>query len=158
MPDICLRRSNFETGQEKAQVAEQMDQPTQIADTSKVEMAAEIVSAYVSHNTIGVTEIPALIASVHEALAALGAGSEAAAPAQDPAVPVRTSVKPDSIACLDCGKKFKSLKRHLRTSHDLTPEEYRAKWDLKPDYPMVAPQYAAARSTLAKQIGLGQKR
>ena len=126
-------------------------------DDETIGMAADIVSAYVSHNTIGVTEIPALIASVHAALNGVGGGGQAQEEPKDPAVPIRSSVKPDSIACLDCGKKFKSLKRHLRTFHDLTPEEYRTRWGLKGDYPMVAPQYAEARSNLAKQMGLGQK-
>ena len=133
---------------------------SQDAETAaaKVGMAADIVSAYVGHNTVSVTEIPALIAEVHAALTGLSSGAAPEAPPQEPAVSPRSSVKPDSIACIECGKRFKSLKRHLMSHHDLTPDEYKAKWNLKHDYPIVAPDYAKARSNLAKKIGLGQKR
>jgi predicted transcriptional regulator len=134
------------------------DNPSAAEAEAKVELAADIVSAYVSHNTIGMTEIPALIATVHAALTGLEGGAEPETGPQVPAVSPRTAVKPDSIACLECGKRFKSMKRHLNNSHDLTPNEYRAKWGLRHDYPIVAPAYAEARSALAKQLGLGQKR
>ncbi len=126
-----------------------------------VELAAEIVSAFVSHNAVPVAELPALIGSVHDALTKIESGSaqrSAEKPQKAPAVPIKRSVQPDYIVCLEDGKRFKSLKRHLRTVYDLTPDQYRAKWGLAPDYPMVAPNYAAARSELAKQLGLGQKR
>ena len=125
--------------------------------TEVIEMTADIVSAYVGNNTISAAELPALIQSVHRALAGVSAGVEPveAAP-RDPAVPVRRSITPDFIICLEDGRKFKSLKRHLRTKYNMSPEEYRAKWGLPNDYPMVAPNYAKARSDLAKQMGLGQ--
>ncbi|XSG81238.1 MAG: MucR family transcriptional regulator [Methyloligella sp. ZOD6] len=124
-----------------------------------VELAAEIVSAYVSNNTVVASELPNVIGSVFDALNQ--AASNATQPAREelkPAVPVKKSVTPDYIICLEDGKKFKSLKRHLRTHYDLSPEEYREKWGLPHDYPMVAPNYAAARSALAKRMGLGQRR
>ena len=123
------------------------------------ELVADIVSAYVSNNSVPVGELPGLISQVHGALHQTRSG--AAAPSEEPqkpAVPVRRSINPDHIVCLEDGKKFKSLKRHLRTDHDMTPQEYRAKWGLSPDYPMVAPNYAQARSDLAKKMGLGQAR
>ena len=123
---------------------------------AKVAMAADIVSAYVGHNTLSVTEIPALIATVHAALSGLDGTAEPETPPQEPAVPLRSAVKPDSIACLECGKRFKSMKRHLN-SHGPTPDEYKAKWNLKHDYPIVAPEYAEARSKLALKLGLGRK-
>ena len=122
-----------------------------------IERTADIVSAYVGNNTISAAELPALIQSVHRALAGVSGGAEVveAAP-RDPAVPIRRSITPDFIICLEDGRKFKSLKRHLRTKYNMSPEEYRAKWGLPKDYPMVAPNYAKARSDLAKQMGLGQ--
>ncbi|WP_397393449.1 MucR family transcriptional regulator [Phenylobacterium sp.] len=122
-----------------------------------IEMTADIVSAYVGNNTVSAAELPALIQSVHRALAGVSGGAEVveAAP-RDPAVPIRRSITPDFIICLEDGRKFKSLKRHLRTKYNMSPEEYRAKWGLPKDYPMVAPNYAKARSDLAKQMGLGQ--
>ena len=124
-----------------------------------VELTAEIVCAYVGNNAVPAAEIPALIKQVHAALAdASNAAAQADAPAPEPAVPVNRSITPDFLICLEDGKKFKSLKRHLRTSYNMTPEEYRDKWGLRPDYPMVAPNYAAERSKLAKKIGLGQGR
>src|SRR5215213_2754769 len=125
-----------------------------------IELAAEIVSAFVSNNAVPVSELPALIGQVHDALTKVMTGS-AQPPTEEPkapAVPIKKSVQPDYIVCLDDGKRFKSLKRHLRTVYDLTPDQYRAKWGLPPDYPMVAPNYAAARSELAKQMGLGARR
>jgi predicted transcriptional regulator len=124
-----------------------------------IDLAAEIVSAFVSNNSVTTAELPGLIASVHAALARLAAGAvEQPKPELKPAVPIKKSVTPDQIICLEDGKRFKSLKRHLRTAYSMTPDEYRAKWGLPSDYPMVAPNYAAARSALAKNMGLGQKR
>src|SRR4051794_31914120 len=126
---------------------------------SFVELAADIVSAYVSNNSVPTSELPALLQSIHTALTTTTKGQvQESAPALNPAVPVKKSITPDYIVCLEDGKKFKSLKRHLRTTYDLTPEQYRIKWDLPRDYPMVAPNYAKARSELAKTMGLGQQR
>ena len=124
-----------------------------------IELAADIVSAYVSNNVIAAADLSQLIVDVHAALRSISSGeAEAKAAPQEPAVPPKRSIKPDHIICLEDGKKFKSIKRHLRTHHDLSPEEYREKWGLPMDYPMVAPNYAEARSKLAKQMGLGQLR
>jgi predicted transcriptional regulator len=123
-----------------------------------IEMTADIVSAYVGNNSVSVTDLPTIIASVHRALTGVSGGVEAPveqAP-KEPAVPVKKSIAPDFLVCLEDGRKFKSLKRHLRTKYNMSPEEYRAKWGLPKDYPMVAPNYAKARSDLAKQMGLGQ--
>ena len=121
-------------------------------------MTADIVSAYVSNSSVSMADLPALIQQVHRALADIAAGAQAqeAAPPATPAVPVKKSITPDYLICLEDGRKFKSLKRHLRAKYNLSPEEYRAKWNLPKDYPMVAPAYASARSNLAKQMGLGQ--
>jgi predicted transcriptional regulator len=122
-----------------------------------IEMTAEIVSAYVSSNSIPAADLTALIQSVHKALAGATAGAALAdAAPKEPAVPIKKSITPDHLVCLEDGRRFKSLKRHLRTKYDLSPEAYRAKWSLPKDYPMVAPNYAKARSELAKQMGLGQ--
>ena len=127
--------------------------------TNFVELAADVVAAYVGNNTVAMAEIPSLIAQVHKALVATATGAvEKQVEAQVPAVSIKKSIHPDYIVCLEDGKKFKSLKRHLRTKYDLSPEDYRAKWGLPADYPMVAPNYAAARSELAKSMGLGQQR
>jgi predicted transcriptional regulator len=124
-----------------------------------IELTADIVSAYVSNNTVSAGEIPGLINQVHSALIRVSGGqTEAPAEPLKPAVSVKKSITPEHIVCLEDGKKFKSLKRHLRTQYNLTPEQYREKWGLPADYPMVAPNYAAARSQLAKQMGLGQQR
>lgn len=124
-----------------------------------IELTAEIVSAYVSNNTVAATEIPGLISQVHTALARVsGLSGDAPVESLKPAVSVKKSITPEHIVCLEDGKKFKSLKRHLRTQYGMTPEQYRDKWNLGADYPMVAPNYAAARSQLAKQMGLGQQR
>jgi len=124
-----------------------------------VRMAAEIAAAYVSANPVQAQDIPALIRTVHSALLDV-AGVAAAAPdaAPEPAVSIKKSVTADYIICLEDGKKFKSLKRHLRTRYGMTPDEYRTKWGLAHDYPMVAPNYAKERSNLAKRMGLGQSR
>ena len=122
-----------------------------------IELTAGIVAAYVSHNLVPASDIPALIDQVHGALAMISTGQRPA-PADDlnPVVPVKKSVTPDYLICLEDGKRFKSLKRHLRTHYNMSPEQYREKWGLPRDYPMVAPNYAATRSRLAMQIGLGQ--
>jgi predicted transcriptional regulator len=131
-----------------------------MATPDSVELAAEVVAAYVSNNPVPSSGLSALIVSVHAAVASLGKEAEKAlAPTEPktPAVPIRKSVAPDYLICLEDGKKFKSLRRHLRLL-GMTPEQYREKWGLPPDYPMVAPNYAAQRSALAKKIGLGRKR
>ena len=122
-----------------------------------IEMTADIVSAYVGNNSVSAAELPSLIQSVHRALANISGAPETPEVApKEPAVPVRRSITPDHLVCLEDGRKFKSLKRHLRTKYNMSPEDYRAKWNLPKDYPMVAPNYAKARSDLAKQMGLGQ--
>ncbi|MEM7428470.1 MAG: MucR family transcriptional regulator [Pseudomonadota bacterium] len=128
-------------------------------DTANAELTAEIVAAYVTKNVVQPDELPALIGAVHATLEGLD-GPPAPEPQEKlkPAVPISRSVTPDYIICLENGEKFRSLKLHLRTRHNLPPEQYRAKWGLKPDYPMVAPNYAKVRSSLAKRIGLGRKR
>jgi predicted transcriptional regulator len=129
------------------------------ASRNLIELTAEIVSAYVSNNPVPASDIPGLINQVHTALTQVSAGRvEIIAEPLRPAIPVKRSVSADYIVCLEDGKKFKSLKRHLRTQYGFTPEQYREKWGLPADYPMVAPNYAAARSQLAKQMGLGQQR
>ncbi len=124
-----------------------------------ITLTAEIVSAYVSNNTVPAGDIAGLINQVHAALSRVS-GKSADAPSEPlkPAVSLKKSITPEHIVCLEDGKKFKSLKRHLRTQYNMTPEQYREKWGLSADYPMVAPNYAAARSQLAKQMGLGQQR
>jgi predicted transcriptional regulator len=130
------------------------------AANNLIELAADIVSAYVSNNTVSAHDLTALIGDVYAALQRTSAGvvAEPLPEPLKPAVPVKKSVTPDYIVCLEDGKKFKSLKRHLRTQYNVTPEEYREKWGLPADYPMVAPNYAQARSDLAKKMGLGQQR
>ena len=124
-----------------------------------VELAAEIVSAYVSNNSVPAGELPALLSEVHAAIVRVANGAVAAVPeAAKPAIAPKKSITNDYIVCLEDGRKFKSLKRHLRTQYNLSPEQYREKWSLPADYPMVAPAYAKARSALAKQMGLGQQR
>ena len=124
-----------------------------------VEQAADIVGAYVSHNAMSATGLPEFIRAVHSALMALRSSSAPVAPgeAQVAAVSIRKSITPDYLICLEDGRKFKSLRRHLRTAFHMTPEQYRAKWNLPADYPMVAQSYSASRSALAKSIGLGRK-
>ncbi len=125
-------------------------------NTQLIEMTADVVAAYVSNNVIPASEVPALIQGVHTALRHVDSGATPA-PAPEPAVPVKKSIHNDYLICLEDGKKFKSLKRHLRTKYDMSPQEYREKWGLAPDYPMVAPNYAQQRSELAKKMGLGRK-
>ncbi|OBQ94095.1 MucR family transcriptional regulator [Mesorhizobium sp. AA23] len=124
---------------------------------SLVDLTADIVSAYVSNNLVSVTDLADLIASVYYSLTGIGPSSAALLPKQEPAVDPNDSVFPDHIICLEDGKKFKSLKRHLRTDHGLTPKQYRAKWNLPADHPMVAPNYAEQRSALAKALGFQRK-
>ncbi len=129
------------------------------ANGNFIELTAEIVSAYVSNNTVSAAEIPSLINQVYAALSRVsGKPGESSVEPLKPAISVKKSITPEHIVCLEDGKKFKSLKRHLRTQYNMTPEQYREKWSLGADYPMVAPNYAAARSQLAKQMGLGQQR
>jgi predicted transcriptional regulator len=133
------------------------DQSTELSNEDLLRLSAEIVAAYVSQNTIPANGIPELVRTVHGAVAGLGAAQPVLpAEKQKPAVPVSKSIQNDFIVCLEDGKKLKMLKRYLRSRFDLSPEEYRRKWNLPPDYPMVAPAYAARRSDFAKQIGLGK--
>jgi predicted transcriptional regulator len=131
-----------------------------VETSNSVELAAEVVAAFISNNPLPKNELPALIQAVHSAFESLGKGPESTPTQVDlkaPAVPVRKSITPDYLICLEDGKKFKSLRRHLKLLA-LTPEQYREKWKLPPDYPMVAPNYAALRSAMAKKIGLGPTR
>lgn len=129
------------------------------APTNHIGLAADIVAAFVSNNSIPLSDLPGLITLVHTALDGLGrSGQTEPVEPLTPAVPIKKSIMPDYLVCLEDGKKFKSLKRHLRSRYGLSPEDYRARWNLPADYPMVAPNYAAARSELAKTMGLGQQR
>ena len=124
-----------------------------------IELAAEIVSAYVSNNSVPASELATLLGDIHSAIVRVSTGAAVAVPeAAKPAVSPKKSITNDYIICLEDGRKFKSLKRHLRTQYNMSPEQYREKWPLPADYPMVAPAYAKARSALAKQMGLGQQR
>jgi len=122
-----------------------------------ITLTSDIVAAHVSNNSVSVDDLPSLITNVYGALAGLGGAAEVEEEKPEPAVSVRSSVKPDYIVCLEDGKKLKMLKRHLMTHYNMTPEEYRARWNLPADYPMVAPNYAEKRRELAKKIGLGRK-
>ena len=133
-------------------MSEQQQDPREL-----LELTTEIVAAHISNNTVAMGEIPELIQQVYRTLSTVGANGAAAPERPQPAVPVRKSVTPDYIICLEDGKKLKMLKRHLKTAYNMTPEEYRERWNLGPDYPMVAPNYAAQRSSLAKKIGLGTR-
>ena len=128
--------------------------PKSESDTSSLELVSKIVSAYVSKNSLPPGELPQLIRTVNEALKT---PDQVAAARPEPAVPIKKSVHPDYVICLEDGMKLKMLKRHLRASYDMSPDEYRQRWGLPADYPMVAPKYAAVRSELAKKIGLGRK-
>ena len=123
-----------------------------------IELTAKIVAAYVRNNSVAANDLPNVISQVHAALGGTTMPVEEILEKQKPAVTVRRSIQNDHLVCLEDGQKFKSLKRHLMTHHELTPEQYREKWELPADYPMVAPAYAEARSRLAKEMGLGQKR
>lgn len=123
-----------------------------------VRLTSDVVAAYISNNAVPVSSLPSLISDIHASLSKLGAAPSA--PFEEPkkpAVPIKKSVTDDYIVCLEDGKEFKSLRRHLSTHHGMTPDEYRAKWGLPADYPMVAPAYAAVRSAMAKKMGLGRK-
>jgi predicted transcriptional regulator len=128
------------------------------AEDTLLTLTADIVAAHVSNNSVAVNDLPNLIQNVHAALTGISGSTAAPEPKAEPKVSIRSSIKPDAIACLECGRKQKMLKRHLMTNHQMTPAEYRQKWGLSPDYPMVAPNYAEQRRTLAKSIGLGTKR
>lgn len=123
-----------------------------------IELTAEIVAAYVSNNSVAANDLPSVISQVHAALGGTVTPAEEVLEKQKPAVTVRRSIQSDHLVCLEDGQKYKSLKRHLMSNHGLTPEQYRERWELPADYPMVAPAYAEARSRLAKEMGLGQKR
>ena len=130
-----------------------------VGENNLIDLTANIVSAYVSNNTVSASDLAGLIGDIYGALQKTSNGVAEAEPEPlKPAVAIKRSITSDYIICLEDGMKFKSLKRHLRTHYDMTPEEYREKWNLPPDYPMVAPNYAAARSELAKKMGLGQQR
>ena len=128
------------------------------AEDTLLTLTADIVAAHVSNNSVAVNDLPNLIQNVHQALSGISTSSSGSEEKPEPKVSIRSSVKPDFISCLECGKKQKMLKRHLMTNHDMTPGDYRQKWGLAADYPMVAPNYAEQRRTLAKSIGLGTKR
>lgn len=127
------------------------------SDSTLITLTADIVAAHVTNNSVAVSDLPSLIQNVHGALRSLGKSETPQETKQEPAVSIRSSVKPDYIVCLEDGKKLKMLKRHLMTHYQMTPADYRAKWNLPADYPMVAPSYAEQRRTLAKSIGLGRK-
>jgi predicted transcriptional regulator len=128
-----------------------------MSDPKFIELTASIVSAYLRNHSVPASDIPALISQIHASLARVSSGADLASEPLKPAIPVKKSITPEYLVCLEDGKKFKSLKRHLRTQYNMTPEQYRDKWDLPADYPMVAPNYAQARSALAKQLGRGQQ-
>jgi predicted transcriptional regulator len=128
------------------------------ADDTLLTLTADIVAAHVSNNSVAVNDLSNLIQNVHQALATISSSSSGPEPRPEPKVSIRSSVKPDFIVCLEDGKKLKMLKRHLMTHYNMTPDQYRQKWGLSGDYPMVAPNYAEQRRKLAKSIGLGTKR
>src|SRR5690348_4541888 len=128
------------------------------AEETLITLTADIVAAHVSNNSVAVNDLPTLISNVHGALSGLGGPAPQPEVKQEPKVSIRASIKPDYIVCLEDGKKLKMLKRHLMTHYNMTPDQYRAKWNLPADYPMVAPNYAEQRRSLAKKIGLGTKR
>ena len=128
------------------------------AEDTLLTLTADIVAAHVSNNSVAVNDLPNLIQNVHSALSTISNASSAPEPRPEPKVSIRSSIKPDYIVCLEDGKKLKMMKRHLMTHYNMTPDQYRQKWGLSADYPMVAPNYAEQRRTLAKSIGLGTKR
>ena len=134
-----------------------MDTPQNDMSEMLITLTSDIVAAHVSNNSVSVEDLPALITNVYGALSGLGQDAPVEEKMPEPAVSIRASVKPDHIVCLEDGKKLKMLKRHLMTHYNLTPEQYRQRWNLPADYPMVAPNYAAKRRDLAKKIGLGRK-
>ena len=131
---------------------------TETTDDTLLTLTADIVAAHVSNNSVAVNDLPTLIQNVHSALTGIAGSNAAAEPKPEPKVSIRSSIKPDYIVCLEDGKKLKMLKRHLMTHYNMTPDQYRQKWGLSADYPMVAPNYAEQRRNLAKSIGLGTKR
>jgi predicted transcriptional regulator len=131
---------------------------SQSNDNDLIALVADIVASHVSNNSVAISDLPTLISNVHGALSAIAMGPDQTPEVQQPKVPVRSSIKPDYIVCLEDGKRLKMLKRHLMTHFQMTPDEYRRKWGLNADYPMVAPNYAEQRRKLAKSIGLGRKR
>ncbi len=133
------------------------DKDSGVSDAELLHMASDIAAAYVSRNSLSAEELPDVIRTVHATLSSVGRGSGGGRDGLRPAVPVRRSVTSDYIVCLEDGRRLKMLKRHLRSAYDMTPDEYRAKWGLPSDYPMVAPNYAKQRSRFAKKIGLGRK-
>ena len=137
-------------------MAEASDNSKKVATNEVLRMASEIVSSYVANNSVPASQIPDLIQSVYRSLSSLGGSRAASEGSLAPATTVKKSITPDYIICLEDGKKLKMLKRHLRTVYGMTPQEYRSKWGLPPDYPMVAPNYAQQRSAFAKSIGLGR--
>jgi predicted transcriptional regulator len=137
--------------------AKTMDTSEYDRNETLITLTSEIVAAHVSNNSVSSGEVATLISSVYSALSGLGNEAAAAAPAPEPAVSIRASVKRDHLTCLDCGKKMKMLRRHLSSEHDMSPADYREKWGLSADYPMVAPDYAETRRDLAVKIGLGRK-
>jgi predicted transcriptional regulator len=126
-------------------------------ETPLISLTAEIVAGFLKHNHVALSDLPGVIQSVHRALESARKSSAPVAAPQVPAVPIKKSVRPDSIACLECGAEFKAVRRHLRTAHDLTRQAYREKWKLPADYPLVAPGYAELRSRMAKKVGLGKR-
>ncbi len=130
----------------------------QVVEDTLLTLTADIVAAHVSNNSVAVNDLPNLIQNVHSALSGISGRQNVPEAKPEPKVPIRSSVKPDFIVCLEDGKKLKMLKRHLMTHYQMTPDQYRQKWGLSADYPMVAPNYAEQRRTLAKSIGLGTKR
>lgn len=134
-----------------------MDTTEQDMTETLITLTSDVVAAHVSNNSVSVEDVPVLIEKVFGALSGLGKNTAEAAAPPEPAVSIRSSVKPDYVVCLDCGKKMKMLKRHLSTDHGLTTDEYRQRWGLQADYPLVAPNYAEKRRDLAKKIGLGRK-
>ncbi|WP_230278868.1 MucR family transcriptional regulator [Croceicoccus sp. Ery15] len=134
-----------------------MDNPVLDVNETLITLTSDIVAAHVSNNNVEVGDVPSLISNVYAALAGLGETAQEEETPPEPAVSIRASVKPDYIVCLEDGKKLKMLKRHLMTHYNMTPDEYRARWNLPADYPMVAPNYAEKRRELAKKIGLGRK-
>ena len=154
---IALKSNSVAGGINPLNCEHSMEQEQLDTTTELLELSTEIVTAYVSHNVVPTAELPELIANVYGAMKATQAEAVEAREPLKPAVSVRRSITDDYLICLEDGKKFKSLKRHLRTHYGLSPEEYREKWSLPADYPMVAPNYAAARSQLAKKMGLGQR-
>jgi predicted transcriptional regulator len=154
---IKANKNQSQTGRKK-QTKDKIMTDNAGTHESLITLTADIVAAHVSNNSVAVSDLPLIIQNVHSALSGLGAAAAAPAVKQDPAVSIRSSIKPDHIVCLEDGKKLKMLKRHLMTHYKMTPDDYRAKWGLPSDYPMVAPNYAEQRRMLAVKIGLGTSR